>query len=75
MKNKSTELAQNPPFCKTDVRRSVLIIWCSDLQEAEDLWQKVYMLDGWDVDQPIEVKWNWKRFDYLYTFRVSKHFA
>ena len=58
-----------------NVRRSVLTIWCSDLQEAEDLWQKVYMPDDWDVDQPIEVKWNWKKFDYLYTFRVSKHFA
>jgi hypothetical protein len=69
------KLALKRLFCKTDVRRSVLTIWCSDLQEAEDLWQKVYMLDGWDVDQPIEVKWNWKRFDYLYTFRVSKHFA
>jgi hypothetical protein len=55
-------------FCKTDVRT----IWCSDLQEAEDLWQKVYMPDGWVVDQAIEVKWNWRRFDYLYTFRVSK---
>jgi hypothetical protein len=72
---KRLKLALKRLFCKTYVRRSVLTIWCSDLQEAEDLWQKVYMLDGWDVDQPIEVKWNWKRFDYLYTFRVSKHFA
>lgn len=62
-------------FCQTDVRRSVLTIWCSELEEAEDLWQKVYMLDGWDVEQPIEVKWNWKHFDYLYTFKVSKHYA
>lgn len=72
---KRLKLALKRLFYKTDVRRSVLTIWCSDLREAEDLWQNVYMLNGWDVDQPIEVKWNWKRFDYLYTFRVSKHFA
>jgi len=72
---KSLKLALKRIFCKTDVRRSVLTIWCSDLQEGLDLWQKVYMLDGWDVVQPIEVRWNWKRFDYLYTFRMSKHFA
>ena len=27
MKNKSTELAQTPPFCKTDVRRSAMEWW------------------------------------------------
>ena len=59
-------------FCKTSVRRRVLSIWCSELQEAEELWQKVYMPDGWDIEQPIEVKWNWKMFDYLYMFKVSK---
>lgn len=69
------KLAIKRLFHQTDVRRSVLTIWCSELQEAEDLWQKVYMINGWDAEQPIEVKWNWKHFDYLYTFKVSKHFA
>lgn len=72
---KTLILALKRLFYQTDVRRSVLTIWCSELEEAEDLWQKVYMLDGWDVEQAIEVKWNWKHFDYLYTFKVSKHFA
>ena len=72
---KRLKLALKWFFRQTDDRRSVLTIWCSELQEAEDLWQKVYMLDDWDVEQPIEVKWNWKHFGYLYTFKVSKHFA
>jgi hypothetical protein len=72
---KRLKLSLNLLFCKTNVNRDFLTIWCSDLQEAEDLWQKVYLLDGWHVEQPLEVKWNWKRFDYLYAFRVSKHLA
>ena len=62
-------------FCKTNVRRSVINIWCSSLDEAEFLWQKKYMLDGWDIEQPLEVRWNWKKLEYLYHFKVSKHFA
>jgi|LauGreDrversion4_2_1035121.scaffolds.fasta_scaffold3115215_1 hypothetical protein len=68
MEMRSLKIALKRLFCKNHV----LTIWCSDLQEAEDLWRKVYMLDGWDVKETISVKWNWKRFEYLFTFKVSK---
>ena len=69
------KLSLTPLFWKTEVKRSFLTIWCSNLQEAEELWEKVYMIDGWNVEQPLAVKWNWKRFNHLYSFRVSKHLS
>ncbi len=51
---------------------SELTIWCNDLNAAERLWQEVYMPDGWDVKEPIDTKWNWKRFDYEYRFKLIK---
>lgn len=72
---KILKLSPNSLFYKNNVKRNFVIIWCSDVQEAENLWEKVYMRDGWNVVQPLEVKWNWKKFNYLYAFRVSKHFA
>ena len=44
MENKSTELAQTPPFCKTDVRRS------NFSEHYGEFWEKVEDLvdeDGW----------------------------
>ena len=49
-----------------------LTICCSDLDAAEKLWQDVYMPGGWDVKEPIETRWNWKRFDYEYMFKLIK---
>ena len=49
-----------------------LTIWCNDLNAAERLWQEVYIPDGWDVKEPIDLKWNWKRFEYQYMFKLIK---
>jgi len=47
-------------------------IWSSDLDYCESVWQNVYMVDGRDIHKPLEVKWNWLKFDYQYTFTVIK---
>jgi hypothetical protein len=36
MKNKSTELAQNPPFCKTDVSGAVALLEFLKEEQQED---------------------------------------
>lgn len=60
-------------FATHDVSNSSeLTIWCNDLDAAQKLWEKVYMPNGWDVKEPIETKWNWKRFDYEYRFKLIK---
>lgn len=42
MENKSTELAQNPPFCKTDVSGSLLL-------QAKELFEKLTDYERMDV--------------------------
>lgn len=49
---------------------NIKTIWCSDLDEAELMWEKEYMNNGWDVYEPIEVKWNLSKMDFLYCFKV-----
>jgi hypothetical protein len=50
-----------------------LIIWCNNLDVLEKLCKEVYMTDGWDVKEPIRRKWNWKKFNYEYRFKLIKH--
>ena len=50
----------------------VVTIWTNDLNNAQRVWEGVYMNDGWDIDEPIKVKWNWKRLEYQYRFKVKR---
>ena len=47
-------------------------IWSSDLVEVDRLWKEVYLLDGWDVEKPVEIKWNWIKFEYQYLLIIKK---
>jgi len=52
--------------------RTELTVWCSDFDFSKKLWEEVYLPDGWDIKEPIQTKWNWKRFNYEYRFKLTK---
>jgi len=51
---------------------AVITIWTNDLAEAQRMCEQVYLPDGWEVKEPIETKWNWKRFEWQYRFKLVK---
>jgi len=40
-------------------------------KELEDKWHEI-MDKGWDVDTPLDVRWNWIKFDYEFYF-IAKY--
>jgi len=44
------------------------------MEELEKIWQTELMGNGWDVHKPLDVRWNWYKFDYEYYF-VAKYVA
>ncbi len=54
------------------MKKETKIIWSYSLEECEQLWQKYYMWNDWDVHKSLEVKWNWRKFKYMFTFTVIK---
>jgi hypothetical protein len=50
MKNKSTELAQNPPFCKTDVSSSSIQM-NTFRQELIDLYMQGWLDRDWKIGE------------------------
>ena len=63
-------LGNLPIFSVTN--SAVITIWTNDLDEAQRMWEKVYLPDGWDVKEPIETKWNWGKFEWQYRFKLVK---
>lgn len=49
-----------------------LTIWCNNLEEAKKLLDKICKGDEWNVKEPIKRKWNWKRFQFEYKFKITK---
>ena len=41
------------------------------IEKLESEWRKI-MNNGWDVKKPIDVRWNWIKFDYEFYF-VAKY--
>jgi len=41
------------------------------IEELETKWNEI-MYKGWDVDTPLDVRWNWFKFDYEYYF-IAKY--
>jgi predicted type IV restriction endonuclease len=48
------------------------VCWDYKLTQSEFRWQKTLLPYGWDVWNPIEVKYNRKRMTSMYTFEVYK---
>lgn len=44
------------------------------MEELEKIWQTELMNNGWDIEKPLDVRWNWYKFDYEYYF-VAKYVA
>lgn len=42
------------------------------MEELEEIWQNKLMNNGWDVKKPLDVRFNWRKFDYEYYF-VAKY--
>ena len=43
-----------------------ITIWCNKLDDIENLWHNSLMNAGWDVKEPIKVKFNWRKFQWQY---------
>jgi hypothetical protein len=41
------------------------------MEKLESEWYKI-MNNGWDVKKPVDVRWNWRKFDYEFYF-VAKY--
>lgn len=44
------------------------------IEELETIWQTELMDNGWDVKKPMDIRWNWRKFDYEFYF-VAKYVA
>lgn len=42
------------------------------IEELERIWQTQLMNNGWGIKKPLDVRWNWFKFDYEYYF-VAKY--
>lgn len=56
---------------KSNQHNQSLKVWCSNVTDADLKWQE-YRRDGWNIIEPLKVKWEWKRFSYSYYFKISK---
>ena len=42
-----------------------ITLWTDELPHMEMLWDKIYK-EFYDVEKTVDVKWNWKKFKYMY---------
>jgi hypothetical protein len=54
-------------------RKTTLKIRCFDLQQAEHLKEEAKTLEDWFIESDIRIKWSWKHFCFVYTFKIFKN--
>lgn len=42
-----------------------ITLWTDEIEDMENLWNEFYK-DFYDVEQTVDVKWNWKKFKYMF---------
>jgi len=47
-------------------------IWTETLEDAEQIWRRLFMNENWDIEQEVKYKWNWSSFKFMYNFKLSK---
>lgn len=45
--------------------KTELTLWTDEIEDMENLWNEFYK-DCYEVVKTIDVKWNWKKFKYMY---------
>lgn len=47
------------------IMKKKITLWADEFQEMEMLWNKIYK-EFYNVEEIIDVKWNWRKFKYMY---------
>ena len=46
--------------------------WCDDIDILIDMYQTIWSKEGWKVLKPVQVKWKWKEFDWVYVVKLYR---
>jgi hypothetical protein len=47
-------------------------VWCEDVEDVEWKWQRMYEPFGFDIVNPVEVKFNFWKLKYMLVFTVKR---
>ena len=68
------QFSRKPLLAQPAVSNCALIeVWDADLDSLKSKWVNEYMNNGYDVEEPVDVKWNRKTMSFQYRFIVKKH--
>jgi len=52
---------------------ALIEVWDADLDGLQKKWVNEYMNNGYEIEEPVEVKWNFRTMQIEYRFVVKKH--
>jgi hypothetical protein len=53
-------------------KNGIVELWCNRLTSLLIVAEKKYMINGYDVVEPVRERWSWKYFNFVFFCKLKK---